>query len=47
MLLARFDVHEKLQNFMAPVPAGHWHEERTDELFLSLLGQKKTLEEVA
>ncbi|KAI8365289.1 apoptosis antagonizing transcription factor-domain-containing protein [Radiomyces spectabilis] len=38
----RFNVHEKIQNFMAPIPAGTWHEEMTDELFSSLLGQRKT-----
>jgi protein AATF/BFR2 len=33
-------VHEKLQNFMVPVPvAGQWHEEQIDELFSSLLGK--------
>ncbi|KAI9027225.1 apoptosis antagonizing transcription factor-domain-containing protein [Phycomyces nitens] len=37
----RFNVHEKLQNFMAPIPAGTWHEEMTDELYSSLLGQRK------
>ncbi|CEG64373.1 hypothetical protein RMATCC62417_01354 [Rhizopus microsporus] len=36
----RFNVHEKLQNFMAPIPAGDWHDEMADELFSSLLGQK-------
>ncbi|RUP46188.1 apoptosis antagonizing transcription factor-domain-containing protein [Jimgerdemannia flammicorona] len=35
----RYHVHEKLQNFMAPVPAGTWHEEMTDELYASLLGK--------
>ncbi|KAL5536909.1 BFR2 [Sanghuangporus sanghuang] len=38
----RFDVHEKLQNFMAPAPqpgGTAWHEEQTDELFASLLGK--------
>ncbi len=36
----RFDVHEKLQTFMVPVPvAGSWHEEQIDELFASLLGK--------
>lgn len=39
----RFDVHEKLQNFMAPVPSGTWHEERTEELYSSLLGQKRDI----
>ncbi|KAI9275507.1 apoptosis antagonizing transcription factor-domain-containing protein [Phascolomyces articulosus] len=37
----RFDIHEKLQNFMAPIPAGTWHDEMTEELYSSLLGQKK------
>jgi protein AATF/BFR2 len=33
-------VHEKLQNFMVPVPVhGVWHEEQIDELFASLLGK--------
>ncbi|KAL1696494.1 apoptosis-antagonizing transcription factor [Schizophyllum commune] len=36
----RYDVHEKLQNFMVPIPAyGGWHEEQVDELFASLLGR--------
>jgi len=36
----RYAVHEKLQNFMVPVPAtGTWHEEQIDELFSSLLGK--------
>ncbi|GLB41711.1 putative TRAUB-domain-containing protein [Lyophyllum shimeji] len=36
----RYETHEKLQNFMVPVPiiAG-WHEEQIDELFASLLGK--------
>ena len=36
----RYHVHEKLQNFMTPIPAGTWHEEMTDELYASLLGRK-------
>ncbi|EPQ56406.1 TRAUB-domain-containing protein [Gloeophyllum trabeum ATCC 11539] len=39
----RYEVHEKLQNFMVPVPMhaarGAWHEEQIDELFASLLGK--------
>ncbi|KAF8323481.1 apoptosis-antagonizing transcription factor [Cantharellus anzutake] len=36
----RYQVHEKLQNFMVPVqPRGLWHEEQIDELFGSLLGR--------
>ncbi|KJA15245.1 hypothetical protein HYPSUDRAFT_48566 [Hypholoma sublateritium FD-334 SS-4] len=36
----RYEVHEKLQNFMVPVPVpGAWHEEQIDELFASLLGK--------
>ncbi|KAJ7224472.1 apoptosis-antagonizing transcription factor, partial [Mycena pura] len=36
----RYEVHEKLQNFMVPVPApGMWHEEQIDELFSSLMGR--------
>ncbi|KAH9967326.1 apoptosis-antagonizing transcription factor [Russula dissimulans] len=37
----RYEVHEKLQNFMVPVPlhAGAWHEAQIDELFGSLLGK--------
>lgn len=36
----RYQVHEKLQNFMVPVPTsrGVWHDEQIDELFVSLLG---------
>ncbi|KAG8691761.1 rRNA-processing protein bfr2 [Ceratobasidium sp. 423] len=33
----RYEVHEKLQNFMAPVPTATWHEEQIDELFANLL----------
>ncbi|CAO3637836.1 unnamed protein product [Mucor hiemalis] len=36
----RFNVHEKLQNFMAPIPVGDWHEAMVEELYTSLLGQK-------
>ncbi|EKM81940.1 hypothetical protein AGABI1DRAFT_70492 [Agaricus bisporus var. burnettii JB137-S8] len=36
----RYEVHEKLQNFMVSVPVvGAWHEEQIDELFASLLGK--------
>ncbi|EAU90182.2 hypothetical protein CC1G_05720 [Coprinopsis cinerea okayama7 len=36
----RYHVHEKIQNFMVPVPVvGGWHEEQIDELFSSLLGK--------
>ena len=36
----RYDVHEKIQNFMAPMPMGSWHAEQIDELFGSLFGRK-------
>lgn len=42
-----YEVHEKLQNFMVPVPVvGVWHEEQIDELFSSLLGKgfRKTMD---
>ncbi|KAJ2779763.1 rRNA-processing protein bfr2 [Coemansia interrupta] len=35
----RYQVMEKLQNFMPPIPAGTWHEDMVNELFSSLLGQ--------
>ncbi|BGP17846.1 rRNA-processing protein bfr2 [Rhodosporidiobolus nylandii] len=35
----RYHVHEKAQNWMIPVEAGHWHDEQIDELFASLLGR--------
>jgi protein AATF/BFR2 len=37
----RYQVHEKIQNFMVPIPlaAGAWHEAQIDELFASLLGK--------
>ncbi|KAJ7695097.1 apoptosis antagonizing transcription factor-domain-containing protein [Mycena rosella] len=36
----RYEAHEKLQNFMVPVPVpGMWHEEQIDELFSSLMGR--------
>ena len=36
----RYEVHEKIQNFMVPIPliSDGWHEEKIDELFASLLG---------
>ncbi|KAI8322200.1 TRAUB-domain-containing protein [Martensiomyces pterosporus] len=36
----RYHVMEKLQNFMPPIPAGTWHEDMTNELFSSLLGNR-------
>lgn len=36
----RFNVHEKLQNFMAPIPVGDWHDTMVEELYTSLLGQR-------
>ncbi|RDW74629.1 AATF family protein [Aspergillus mulundensis] len=35
----RFDVHEKLQNFMAPEERGTWTRRARDEFFASLLGR--------
>lgn len=36
----RYEVHEKIQNFMVPVPVvGAWHDDQIDELFSSLLGK--------
>ncbi|KAG9120400.1 rRNA-processing protein bfr2 [Ceratobasidium sp. 392] len=35
----RYEIHEKLQNFMVPVPTGTWHEEQIDELFANLFGR--------
>ena len=38
----RYEVHEKLQNFMVPIPLaanGGWHEEKIDELFSSIMGR--------
>jgi protein AATF/BFR2 len=38
--MVSYEVHEKLQNFMVPVPVqGSWHEDQIDELFASLLGK--------
>lgn len=38
--ILRYEVHEKMQNFMVPVATqGSWHEEQIDELFASLLGK--------
>lgn len=41
----RYEPHEKLQNFMVPVATGTWHEEMIDELYTSLLGHKRSIEE--
>lgn len=36
----RYEVHEKIQKFMVPIPVvGAWHEEQVDDLFASLLGK--------
>ncbi|WVQ74356.1 protein BFR2 [Cryptococcus sp. DSM 104548] len=35
----RYTVHDKVQNFVVPIPLSHgWHEEQVDELFSSLFG---------
>ena len=36
----RYNVHEKLQNFMAPEDRGTWGERQASELFAGLFGQK-------
>lgn len=41
----KYDVHEKLQNFMAPEDRARWGERQTDELFGSLFGQRLGLGE--
>lgn len=40
IIFCSYEPHEKLQNFMVPIPVrGGWHEEQIDELFASLLGK--------
>ncbi|RPB17405.1 TRAUB-domain-containing protein [Morchella conica CCBAS932] len=41
----RYQVQEKIQNFMAPLENNTWHEQQIDELFSSLLGQKVRVDE--
>ncbi|KAH0612382.1 uncharacterized protein H6S33_010434 [Morchella sextelata] len=41
----RYQVQEKIQNFMAPLENNTWHEQQIDELFSSLLGQKVKVDE--
>ena len=44
----RYTIHEKIQDFMAPVAEkklGWWEERQIRELFGSLLGQKKVVEQ--
>ncbi|RYP13903.1 hypothetical protein DL767_010495 [Monosporascus sp. MG133] len=43
----RFNVHEKLQNFMAPEDRRSWEESAIDRLFGTLFGQKMELDEEA
>ncbi|KAF6809919.1 TRAUB domain-containing protein [Colletotrichum sojae] len=43
----RFNVHEKLQNFMAPEDRRDWEQEAIDRLFGTLFGQKMELSEQA
>ena len=36
----RYEIQEKMQNFMVPIPViNGWHDEQIDELFSSLLGK--------
>lgn len=35
----RFTVHEKIQNFMVPIPRASWQQDQTDDLFASLFGK--------
>lgn len=37
----RYEVHEKLQNFMSPQPFVQWPDRQVEDLFSSLLGSKK------
>ncbi|KAA8899507.1 apoptosis-antagonizing transcription factor [Sphaerosporella brunnea] len=41
----RYNVHEKLQNFMAPLDNNAWHDSQISELFSSLLGQRLRVDE--
>ncbi|KZL80544.1 traub domain-containing protein [Colletotrichum incanum] len=43
----RFNVHEKLQNFMAPEDRRAWEQDAIDRLFGTLFGQKMELSEQA
>ncbi|GKT71003.1 transcription factor AATF/Che-1 [Colletotrichum tofieldiae] len=43
----RFNVHEKLQNFMAPEDRRAWEQDAVDRLFGTLFGQKMELSEQA
>ncbi|GJD00963.1 TRAUB domain-containing protein [Colletotrichum higginsianum] len=43
----RFNVHEKLQNFMAPEDRRAWEQDAVDRLFGTLFGQKMGLSEQA
>lgn len=41
----RYNIHEKIQNFMAPEDRGSWESDAIDRFFGTLLGQKMTLTE--
>ena len=41
----RYQVQEKIQNFMASEPRGTWHDERVQELFSNLLGLSSEVQE--
>ncbi|KAG0634487.1 apoptosis antagonizing transcription factor-domain-containing protein [Tuber brumale] len=41
----KYQVQEKLQNFMAPIANNSWNEHQIDELFGSLLGQRVRVDE--
>ncbi|CUS13334.1 unnamed protein product [Tuber aestivum] len=41
----KYQVQEKLQNFMAPISNNNWSERQIDELFGSLLGQRVRVDE--
>lgn len=36
----KYTVHERLQNFMAPVDLGSWERKQAEELFAGLLGRR-------
>lgn len=43
----RYNVHEQIQNFMAPEDRGAWGERQAEDLFGALFGRKEVLREVA
>lgn len=42
----KYNVHDRIQNFMVPIEVAKWSTEQTDELYNGLLGQSHVLKDI-